>query len=491
MNMSLSAPTSDLYAQLFDRWPQAAEEPKSPAPMMTERHVQAMWLEQRYFKALTTRDGDLVTVIDPGIWNTEAGPDFRRAHIKIGDKEVIGDVELHLADDGWQQHGHHEDPRYDDVVLHVALWTSIKQRIISSSQGSGIPCTYLEPSLTIPLKRIVQLIDLDLYPYRKFVGSGHCAQALFRKMPKRDVEALLGSAAYWRLEQKASFLAAHIREEHLRIPAGVAMALGYRHNSDAFLRLFKWLAPQAEASFSELMASALGACGFFEENSHTRWTQSEEYRNLRSLWEERRSPSAPSIGIQLQQMRPLNHPVRRIAYLCMLLRDPHMATGYKKMLDLWERQWQQLRLHKDCVRLRDSLLELLPNYAHPFWSHHILFNSNRSEQPIALVGRELKLKVLVNTMIPLLYSSISGHGNEDELLAFDKLQHSLRAPSSGKQRYLTHRFFGDTPKGEVLKQSACEQGALQLHKDFCVHYEASCQGCPFVERVESTRMYCP
>jgi hypothetical protein len=49
---------------------------------LTERHIQVMWLEQKYFSQLRTEEGDLIEVISPGIWNGEGGPDFKRRRLE-------------------------------------------------------------------------------------------------------------------------------------------------------------------------------------------------------------------------------------------------------------------------------------------------------------------------------------------------------------------------------------------------------------------------
>ena len=41
---------------------------------------------------------------------------------EINGKLVNGDVEIHLDHAAWKQHGHGDDPRYDDVVAEVAAF---------------------------------------------------------------------------------------------------------------------------------------------------------------------------------------------------------------------------------------------------------------------------------------------------------------------------------------------------------------------------------
>ena len=56
---------------------------------------------------LLTADGQELEVIDPGLHNTNAGPDFFNAKVRIGGTMWVGNVELHLRSSDWQRHGHH------------------------------------------------------------------------------------------------------------------------------------------------------------------------------------------------------------------------------------------------------------------------------------------------------------------------------------------------------------------------------------------------
>ena len=163
------------YQQLLNppvvHCPSHIAETQNAYHVFTERHLQAMWLEQKYFRSLATSQGIPIQVLSPGIWNSESGPDFLKAHLRIGSEEFRGDVELHLSDDSWYHHQHHLDKRYNQVILHVGFWKSGKGNPILTSEGKTVLCTHLKDLLTIPEARIVKLIDLDLYPYKHFVGS--------------------------------------------------------------------------------------------------------------------------------------------------------------------------------------------------------------------------------------------------------------------------------------------------------------------------------
>lgn len=460
-------------------------EPSRPYSLFTERHLQVIWFEQKYFKELKTSQNQDVKVISPGIWNQGPGPDFQKAHLLIDGKELYGDIELHLSPEDWYHHGHDTDARYSDVILHISLWPFRIQNNLSTPSGKPILQVYLAPFFTIPETRILQLIDLDLYPYTKFVGSGRCSHQLFRDLPEENIKHLFSSAAMWRLEKKQAYLEGHCESPEKRAATGMALALGYKQNSQSFLQLYHWLSSLKSLNEESLLALALGSCGFFEPPHLKRWGNSEYYRHLSALYMMLSFSIAyqPKFQLTLSQIRPFNHPVRRLAALVKVVRDPQFAELENTFHLLWRYEWKQ----EAWASLRKSFIETLPDYEDSYWNLHYTFEPSPQTKLLPLLGASIKQEMIINTILPLLHGKIQDDGSPEEVRAFLSFFESFPALKAGKSKYLIHRFFGDTFKGAILNNSLHEQGAFQIHKDFCIHYEASCEGCPFVEKVAPRR----
>jgi len=448
---------------------------------LTERHLQAIWLEQKYFRNLKTSLGQPIIVLSPGIWNCEIGPDFRKAHLIIDGEELHGDVEIHLSDNSWKSHCHDLDPRYNKVIFHLSLWEPHHDSPITTQKGHRISKAHLEKYLSVPFKRITQLIDLDLYPYRRSSGSGTCSNATYNRLSTTKIEALLFSRALHRLQQKAQYLTLHITPPHLRLPAGIAIALGYKHNSSSFLKLFLKLAPHRNSSEQQLLTMAMGMCGFFEERYKQRWNASAYYCDLHTRWQKLSLYYDFRCELSLGHVRPYNHPLRRLAYLAAMLTDTSSEALEAKIQKHWQERWSSCHTHRHFTKLHQEFLNIIPSYQHSHWNHHFTFESQQRTETLPLVGTSLKKEIVINVVLPFLYQTIIARGKTSEIQCFYEFYKVLPAARNSKTRYLKGRFFGDNDKTKLLNKAALEQGAFQIHHDFCLHYEASCEKCPFTK----------
>ena len=91
-----------------------------------------------------TTAGQPVEILSVGEHNRDAGPDYSHAHVKIGDREWVGNIEIHVCSSDWIKHRHHLDKAYDNVILHVVRTAD---KPIYNSRGDLIPqCELQYPS---------------------------------------------------------------------------------------------------------------------------------------------------------------------------------------------------------------------------------------------------------------------------------------------------------------------------------------------------------
>src|SRR4051812_17615901 len=126
--------------------------------MLSERLLQFIWQFQ-YFnnKNLFTDKGEPLQIIYPGIYNTNQGPDFLQAKIKIAGTLWAGNIELHVQASDWQAHHHSEDELYNNIILHV-VW--VNDKAINDKQGNELTALEMQPLVSkLMLKHYNQLMQ--------------------------------------------------------------------------------------------------------------------------------------------------------------------------------------------------------------------------------------------------------------------------------------------------------------------------------------------
>lgn len=208
------------------------------ASPITERHVQAIWYDPalRPSPLRTVRGVDLV-VMDPGVWNLEAGPDFRHAVLEVGRcrNVVEGDVEIHLRPSDWVAHGHGNDPAYSGVVAHVTWY--------GGNPPAGLPAGCVSVCLGGMVGRSRDFspdeIDVAAYPYAKLPSSPRPCERHFGEDVDRGLD-MLRTAGKRRIEMKARRLTARIMrsgDAEQVFYEELFHAFGYAKNSAPFRAL--------------------------------------------------------------------------------------------------------------------------------------------------------------------------------------------------------------------------------------------------------------
>jgi len=105
--------------------------------------------------------------------NNSDGPDFKRAAIEIDGLTWHGDIEIHTQSEHWNSHGHHNDPNFDAVILHVV--TDYSASPVQTQNGST-PSTlnllpYLSQELHLFLKSFASPSELPCSSGLHFISE--------------------------------------------------------------------------------------------------------------------------------------------------------------------------------------------------------------------------------------------------------------------------------------------------------------------------------
>ncbi|MFA5973464.1 MAG: DUF2851 family protein [Lentimicrobiaceae bacterium] len=108
---------------------------------MTEEFLHYIWQYRLYSPDLVLQTGEQVVVLHPGVHNTDSGPDFFNAKIRIGETIWAGNIEIHILSSDWKRHNHQQDMSYDNVILHV-VWRD--DMPVFRNNGSSVPTLELD-----------------------------------------------------------------------------------------------------------------------------------------------------------------------------------------------------------------------------------------------------------------------------------------------------------------------------------------------------------
>src|SRR5437868_2676397 len=431
----------------------------------SELELQARWFAGDFGKEFVSTNGDQIEIIQFGVWNREAGPDFRDAAIRInGGEPIPGSVEIDLLDRSWETHGHATNPAFEATVLHVFVERSDRDFFTRTESNRNVP------QVCIDLATLPEAFNANV----PLARPGRC-QAPLKHLPEERVCSMLDGAAQFRLRQKANRIRnkidAHGRDETLF--QEIASALGYKENKLPFTLLAQRLPLQLlRENVRDCEALLFGGAGFLETSDLDVYKKSaREY--VRQLWDrwwpyrdELQRFILPANTWRLSSTRPLNHPQRRLAALAILARD-------------WSRL--QRASGKTSVAAANDFFQGLE---HRFWNFHYTLTAAASAKKMALIGESRVADILANVLFPFWVA----HHTEPSTPSSTRLwEEYAKLPARLSNRRLetaATRLFGNDPRRqEFLKTVAHQQGLLQIYEDFCMQDNSDCAQCPFPEQM--------
>jgi len=135
------------YAQIRDRT-RVHERALFAVPRIpSEVELQARWFAGDFGRAFVSTDGNRIDIVQFGVWNREAGPDFRDAAIRInGGEPIHGCIEIDLLDRSWESHGHATNPAFEATVLHVFVEKSNRAFFTRTLSNRNVPQVCIDPT---------------------------------------------------------------------------------------------------------------------------------------------------------------------------------------------------------------------------------------------------------------------------------------------------------------------------------------------------------
>jgi len=113
---------------------------------VTERLISRLW-QSHVVKYAVADTGQRLHIIFPGRNSNSSGCDFKDAVFTTEGRAVSGNIEVHSRSSQWCSHGHHQNPKYNDIVLHV-VWHRDSQAPTLLQNGRAIPTICLDSRIT-------------------------------------------------------------------------------------------------------------------------------------------------------------------------------------------------------------------------------------------------------------------------------------------------------------------------------------------------------
>lgn len=409
--------------------------------LFPEDFLHYVWKFRLFDRAdLRTNDGEELEIFSAGLHNSDSGPDFQNARIRIGETVWAGNVEVHLSSSDWQKHGHTTDDSYSNVILHV-VYRDDSPLILPN--GRRVPTLELQHRIPDELyNRYHTLVfgNQAIIPCEAAIGSvdsltlhNWLTRVLVERLEKRSaavINALNLNRGDWE-ETFYQFLAANF---------------GFKTNALPFELLAKSL-PQltlAKHKNSALQIEALifGQAGFLagEFKDEYPLKLKTEYGFLQKKY------NLKPVEIHLwkfMRLRPQNFPTIRLAqFAALIVQSNHL---FSKVLDI-----------KDVKALRNLFSDIKVN---PYWDDHYRFDVQSAPSAKNLGAASVDI-LLLNTLVLFLFSY--GRHNQVQHYINRSLQLLEHLPSE-KNNIITD--FSNL--GVKITTAFESQALLELKNNYC------------------------
>jgi hypothetical protein len=409
--------------------------------LFTEDFLHYVWKFRLFDRiGLQTDDGEELEVLSVGMHNTDSGPDFHNARIRIGETVWAGNVEVHLSASDWQKHGHTTDNAYENIILHVVYRNDAP---LVLPNGRKVPTLQLKDRVPAELyNRYHQMVfgNQSIIPCESSIAGidglimhNWLTRVLVERLEKRSaavIDTLTINRGDWE-ETFYQFLAANF---------------GFKTNALPFELMAKSLPQLTLAKHKnnpmQIEAMIFGQAGFLETELKDEYPLKlkKEYDFLRKKY------SLKPIENHLwkfMRLRPQNFPTIRLAqFAALIVQSNHL---FSKILEI-----------KDINALRALFTSIKMN---DYWDDHYRFDVPSKSSSKTLGASSIDI-LLINTLALFLFSYGKQHQQQYYISRSLKLLENLPA----EQNNITEDFV---TLGLKINNAFESQALLELKNNYC------------------------
>ncbi|MCU7619073.1 DUF2851 family protein [Chryseobacterium sp. PBS4-4] len=411
---------------------------------MNEKLLQYLW-NFKIFTIYNFKDlkGNPIEILDYGTWNTDSGPDFLMAKIKINNIILAGNIELHVKSSDWIFHNHSKDPNYQNIILHVVYQNDAD---IEEFKNKNIP--------TLELRNH---IDQSIYgKYEKLLKETQFIPCEDLFNPDKIQIDFYEESLLKKLEEKSSELEKDLEIHKNNYEAVLFHSLAYSFGLKVNANLFKQIAESIDFTVfgkirqnkTQLESLLFGISG---------WLEKPEDEQMK-IWKREFDFLKAKFGISDLVIRPK----------FLRLRPPNFPTiRLSQLADLYH-QHQNLFSKIINAKNSDELMEIFSNTkASEYWDNHFNFGKISPVDQLKIVSKDFIELIILNTVLPLKYHYHKNHHEEiaDEILTF------YRQISAEKNSIVD----GWKNSGLKVKTALQTQSLIYHYKNYCT--AKNCLNC--------------
>ena len=404
---------------------------------MKEDFLHYVWENQFFDKTdLCTVNNEKIHIIEVGEHNTNAGPDFLNAKIRIDNLFWAGNVEIHVNSSDWKKHKHQNDKAYNNVILHLVY---NDDNTIKTEKGE-IPQT-----LEIKNRLDVQLLTRykKVFNQKEKVLCSSFLHLVDDELWQETLEKLTIERFTSKVNEIEESLSKTKNDLEWVLFSLIAQCLGLKVNKQAMQMLaqsipFKILR-KYQSNFFQFSALLFGQAGFLEGEFKAEYPSKlqQEYQYLKH--KHNLLPLEKFVW-KFMRLRPASFPAIRIAQLQAIMSQSQFYSKIKNAINYKE------------------IKKLLKVELSEYWDTHYVFDKPSVDKKKKLGAATLDV-IIINAIVPLYFLI----GKKEE--KYNSYATHLLKEIKAEKNMIVKKY---KVAGKKIKSAADSQALIHLYNFYCI-----------------------